>query len=151
MTATARAFGKLALAAAAGLALVQCVSPPSVKPSTAEIRRLLPGTWMQTLEEHHRTQVMRKTYFADGTAKGWIHTTLNRGRVTVHLERTNFTSRWRIEGDQIVIFDIESTDTHLAQPGEVLHDRVLAIDKEHVDFIDLSHGGHFALRRMEPF
>lgn len=134
---------------AVSLILASCQSAPPLQESPAQIREIIAGTWQHTDARGRVQATMIKTFFPDGTAKGWIQDRVCLGRTTVHPARINFTSRWRIEGDVVVAYDIHSNRDGLFKPTDVLRDRLLRITPGQMDFIDLEHREHFSLVRVQ--
>ena len=88
------------------LGLASCQSVPALKEPPKAIHEAMVGTWQEKEERGHLEATMIKTFYADGTADGWIQDQWSFRRTTVHPPRINFTSRWRIEGDVVVVYDI---------------------------------------------
>jgi len=121
--------------------LAGCAAAPRIQMSPTDIHQAMVGTWRDGFKKGRLESTMVKTYFADGTAKGWIQEQVSFHNTTFHPSRINFTSRWRIEGDVVVSYDVRSHKEGMFKPSDVLHDRLLSINAERAEFIDLDHGG----------
>ena len=101
-----------------------------------EIRKLLPGTWHSEVKFRGGKATTEKTFYANGTAKGRI---LMRGKVSgvsIYAPPVKFTSRWRLEGNKIFIYEMRSEGSDFLDPKEVHEDMILSISRERIDYLN---------------
>ena len=103
-----------------------------------EIRKLLPGTWHSVDKFGSDVVHSEKTFFENGTAKGYLLARVKSSGVSIYVPPIYFTSRWELEGHNIKIYDMRSIDSDYLDPAEVHRDRVNSITREHIEYRDFS-------------
>ena len=99
------------------------------------LARTLIGTWVT----HDPTYEFEKTYRPDGTAEGVVIRKAD-GKVT---ETWNFKSRWRIEHQVMIIWDIQSVPAGMFPAGTVMHDVVVTASDNKFEFRSQEDGEAF--------
>ena len=120
------------------LALAVLISGCAVRPALTEnIAQLLVGRWSQDdLISAEYVSHFEKQYFPNGTAEGFMdlyHKKSDGSRVA-YVRRITFTSKWRVEGAVIVIWDMVSEPSGFLNPAEVDRDIVLKIDGKRIRY-----------------
>ena len=99
-----------------------------------EIRQLLPGAWHVISKNGKEVTYSEKTFYADGTAKGFVRGRLMNSGVAMYTARINFSSRWKLEGQKMIVYDMRSPDSDLFDPRDVHHDRIISISPERIEY-----------------
>jgi|GEM_PF-7050180 len=99
------------------------------------LARTLVGTWVT----HDPGYEFEKTYHADGTAAGSVIRKAD-GKVT---ETWYFTSRWRIEKQVVIIWDIKSVPAGMFPEGTVMHDAIVSASDTKFEFRSQEDGEEF--------
>ena len=109
----------------------------------------VPGTWIS--EERHGGLIgtARKTFRADGTAEGQLQVKDRSGGVSFVLPTVSFRSKWRVEGDTYISYQIEGSQPGLFKPGQEFRDRILKVSPDRIVCRDEADGGTFTMVR-EP-
>lgn len=120
--------------------LVSCTSVPSAPGvDTASIRKGIVGTW-----ESHDTAFgvvgsrLKKCYRADGTAESWVSSRVRSGSVATYNPPTHLTSRWRVEGDTVIMWDYRENSLPSTRFKE-FRDKIVSMKADHYVFYSYDH------------
>lgn len=112
-------------------------SDPRYVPHDDELAELLVGRWYHQGQLPNRKFFrFEKEYFQNGTAEGWmtIYAEKNDGTRGEQMQKATFTSKWRIDGTVIVIWDMNSKPAGYLDPTEVDRDTVLSIGGKYIEY-----------------
>lgn len=124
------------------MALTSCsVSPGGPGVDAEVVRPLLPGTWTSKKSVRGADFYMEKTFYPDGTAKGFIDIRSGEPGVSLLLPRTPFRSRWKFDDQgNLVTYQVETGNQQLFEKDWKCHDRILRASPKRIDFIDQETG-----------
>lgn len=109
---------------------------PEASATEANIKSKILGTWHVYESHSFGGADFQKTFYADGTAKGFIRPNLRSGKDALYLPWIHFTSRWKVEGSSIFIYDMKSPIAEIFEEGEVHHDAIISISSEKIKYWD---------------
>ena len=110
-------------------------------------KSVIPGTWTEVRARGGYEARLEKTFNADGTAHGTLDGRVRRGGLSIVMPRTPFHSKWRVRGDVTECFDIVTADPDLFPKGTVIHDQLLGVSADRIDYRDMETGEKTALVR----
>jgi hypothetical protein len=130
--------------------MVSCVTPGPKLPDGELGRQFtstVPGTWHNELRRGSVIVDCEKTFHRDGTAQGVLRTK-NRGLgVSVVLPPVTFRSKWRIEGDTYISYDVNSPTPGAFDKGQEFRDRILSVSPDRITCRDITNGGVYTMTR----
>lgn len=93
--------------------------------------QILLGTWHEEDSESGLHMAGEKTFRPNGTAEGWIKIwrRSSDGKEVLVGDAT-FKSRWRIEGNELVSFEVFTEPKGLLDPNKEIRDVILSLDRE---------------------
>ena len=136
------------LLAVAGLA--SCVPSGSRLPDGELGRQFtatVPGTWHSEIRIGDAIVTNEKTFHRDGTAKGTTRLKKRGSGVSVVMPATPFTSKWRVEGDTYLSYDVKSPTPDAFPLGKVFRDRILSVTADRIVCRNLDLGENFTMTR----
>ena len=119
------------------LPLTSCLLLKDNQHTDSQIRALLVGTWL-TAPEDAVNETGEKTYYADGTADGFIEGAPFGDFV--------YESKWKVENGVLIIYDMNFTPNTfedgevIFEEGEIIEDRIIEINSEYYIYEDLQDG-----------
>jgi|GEM_PF-3469252 len=88
----------------------------------------IPGTWTGASHEGGSTCAMVKTYRRDGSAEGVLYFKHQATPgVSVVMPEVPFISRWRVKGDVIECYDIQTEYPGMFKQGLIIRDRLISV------------------------
>ena len=136
------------LLAVAGLA--SCVSTTSQLPEGELGRQFaatIPGTWTQEIRRGSVIMTGEKTHHRDGSAHGSLMAKQRSHGISVVLPAFTFRSKWRVEGDTYISYDIKSPTKGLFPAGTVIRDRILSVSPDRIVCRGEEDGTEFTMIR----
>lgn len=118
-----------------------------ISSSDADYREIIIGTWSSKYpEENGISMYGEKTYNADGTASGHISIRA-RGPagLTVEIERTTFSSKWKVEEGILESFDVQFSD---GERVDVIRDKIISISRDVAEYEASTDGSRFVRHRI---
>lgn len=98
---------------------------------------MLIGTWHEVQRSATDTAAMQKTFYKDGTAKGFLTGRVSSGGMSIIIPRQYFTSNWKLNGRNIVIYNMRQENGELLfEKDEVHYDAILAISDREMRYYD---------------
>lgn len=91
---------------------------------------------------------MTKTYFPDGSAKGVLRLSRSSNNVSFLMPPVSFKSRWKVTGDLVETYAIESSYPGLFDRKQVIRDRLLSVEQNRVVSRALTDGQLEVLTRV---
>ena len=136
------------LLAAAGLA--SCASSASHL-SEGELGRqftaTVPGTWNEEIRRGSAIMNGEKTFRRDGSAHGSLSMKERGHGVSVVLPAITFRSKWRVEGDTYISYDVKSPMPGAFAPGTIYRDRILSVSPDKIVCRSEEQGRVFTMTR----
>lgn len=136
------------LLAVAGL--VSCAAPGSRLPDGELGRQFtatVPGTWQEEIRRGSVIMNGEKTFNRDGSAHGALRLKDRSHGVSVVMPAITFRSKWRIEGDTYISYDIKSPMPDAFPPGTVYRDRILSVSPDRIVCRSEDDGRVFTMTR----
>lgn len=91
-----------------------------------------PGTWAGDISGNGTHCRMIKQFHPDGTAKGVLILKRKQNGVTLVMPEVPFTSRWRVDGDVVETYAIQTGVPGLFGKDEVIRDAILSVSNERI-------------------
>lgn len=137
------------LASAAALAASSCTMPLSAPAGDLgqRFKETVPGTWTTEIHYEGGFAQSEKTFMADGTAKGTMSIRQRGGDTSFVVPMGSFRSKWRLEGDTYVTYDIDASIPDLFPKGTVIRDKVLSVSQDKITCRAEEGGSVFAMER----
>jgi hypothetical protein len=90
---------------------------------------MLVGTWREDYSEGDLRMMNEKTFLGDGSAVGWIKI-WRRGPdgKEALVGDVTFKSRWKIEGQNLVSYEVRTKPEGMLDPKKEIRDEILSID-----------------------
>lgn len=134
----------------AATALASCAAPGPKLPEGELGRQFaatVPGTWHHELRRGVAIVDGEKTFHPDGSARGVLRPKSRGYGVSVVLPPVTFRSKWRVEGDTYVSYDVTSPTPGAFEKGSVFRDRILSVAPDRITCRDLTNGGVYTMVR----
>jgi len=110
-------------------------------------KETVPGTWVTEIHYEGGFAQSEKTFMADGTAKGTMSLKQRSGGTSFVVPMGSFRSKWRLEGDTYISYDIDATIPDLFPPGTEIRDRVLSVGPNRIVCRAEEGGSVFSMER----
>ena len=107
----------------------------------------VPGTWTQEIRRGSMIMTGEKTHNRDGTAHGSLMVKKRGYGVSVVMPPFTFRSKWRVEGDTYISYDITSPAKGLFPAGTVIRDRILSVSPDRIVCRGEEDGKEFTMIR----
>lgn len=137
------------LAGAAALAGSSCTMPLAAPSGELgqRFKETIPGTWVTEIHFEGGFAQSEKTFRADGTAKGTMSLRQRSGGTSFVMPMGSFRSKWRLEGDTYISYDIDATIPRLFPKGTEIRDRVLSVSPNRIVCRAEEGGSVFSMER----
>jgi hypothetical protein len=136
------------LLAVAGLA--SCASSASHLPDGELGRQFtatVPGTWNEEIRRGSAIMDGEKTFYRDGSAHGSLSLKERGHGLSVVLPAITFRSKWRVEGDTYISYDVKSPRLDAFAPGTIYRDRILSVSPNRIVCRSEEDGRVFTMNR----
>ncbi|WP_193212644.1 hypothetical protein [Luteolibacter marinus] len=143
----------LTLLAAAWLAagLGSCSLPADGGAGSGDLGRrftaTVPGTWYTEMREGRLIGTSEKTFRADGSAEGFIQAKQRSGGFSFVMPTITFRSKWRVEGDIYLSYDVKGSQPGIFEPGKVFRDRILSVSQDRIVCKEVESGEVYTMVR----
>lgn len=107
----------------------------------------VPGTWTQEIRRGSVIMTGEKTHNRDGSAHGSLMVKQRGYGVSVVMPPVSFRSKWRVEGDTYISYDIKSPTKDLFPAGTVIRDRILSVSPDRIVCRGEEDGTEFTMIR----
>lgn len=108
-----------------------------------------PGTWTCNVDAGDGISgQMVKVFNSDGTARGVLLVKKSGAGVSVVMPEIPFTSRWKVDGDVVVTYDMKSPMKGIFKPGQVSRDRIISVQPARMICRDVNGGGLLVFERI---
>ncbi len=107
----------------------------------------VPGTWYHEETRGDAIGSSTKTFRWDGTAQGVLNLKRRSGGVSVVLPPVTFRSKWRIQGDTYLSYDVQASVPGYFKPGTVFRDRILSVAPDRIVCRSEESGRVFTMTR----
>ncbi|RYD23603.1 MAG: hypothetical protein EOP88_03595 [Verrucomicrobiaceae bacterium] len=109
----------------------------------------IPGAWSGTISRNGLECRMIKQYKRDGSAQGVLLLKKSQGRVSFVMPEIPFKSRWRVKGDVVETYGIETGIPGLFKPGEVIRDKLVSVSQNRISWRAVDSGNPQTITRLE--
>jgi hypothetical protein len=98
-------------------------------PNTTDRERLLLGTWTEEITDGPIHLKGEKTFYAGGVASGWFKVwQRSENKKEELVADVTFKSRWRIEGEILISYEVRTKPEAALDPNEEIRDTIISID-----------------------
>lgn len=91
---------------------------------------------------------MVKTYYKDGTAEGVLYAKSRSLGVNFVMPQIPFRSKWRVVGDVVETYDIQTDAPGIFDKNEIIRDQLLQVSGEKIVSRSISSGKLEYLKRI---
>lgn len=106
--------------------------PPAPGELGKQFTATIPGTWMGGDWSSGTEVRMVKQYRRDGTAQGVLIVKQKSPGVSMVMPEIPFTSRWKVDGDVVVTYQVKTGVDGLFKPGTVIRDRLVSVSRNRI-------------------
>lgn len=100
----------------------------------------IPGSWSGTVSDRGTETRLIKQYNPDGSAQGVLLVKKTRGGVSFVMPEIPFKSRWRVTGDVVETYSIQTGVPGLFKPGEVIRDTIVSVSPNRITYRPVTSG-----------